>query len=69
MASGLVAGGMNAVQAAQQAQARMYQALVGQASILSYLDTFRTLAVIALVGVPLVFVLKKVRGGGEAPAH
>ena len=67
--SGLIAGGMNAVQAAQQAQARMYEMLLGQASILSYLDTFRTLGAIALVGVPLVFILKRVQGGGEAPAH
>jgi len=46
------------------------QSLQQQASVLSYIDAFRTIAILALVCVPLVFLLRKAtNASGPMAAH
>ena len=52
---------MDAVSATQQAYATVYAMVVKQAMVLSYIDNFRILAVMAFLGVPAAFLFKRVR--------
>ena len=52
--------------AAQQAYGVIYGILVRQAMLLSYLDIFRWLALLCLVGIPATFLFKRVRAS-KAP--
>ena len=45
------------------------QAVQSQVSILAYIDVFVTLAVIAVIMVPLALTLRTVKTGGAKPAH
>ena len=57
-------------EAAQKAPALLAQSLEQQASVLSYIDAFRTIAILALVCVPLVFLLRKAtNASGPMAAH
>ena len=49
------------VSATQQAYATVYAMVVKQAMVLSYIDNFRILAVMAFLGVPAAFLFKHVR--------
>jgi len=53
--------GTGAAHAAGKAEVFMYQGLQRQAMMLSFIDSFRVLAVIAVVVIPLLFFLKSMR--------
>jgi len=59
LASHLAASGLDASRAASQAYARLYQALIGQATALAYIDIFWVLAVGAGIMFLLSFALRK----------
>ncbi|HKS76161.1 MAG TPA: DHA2 family efflux MFS transporter permease subunit [Terriglobales bacterium] len=67
LTSQLTAAGLEATHAAEQAYARVYQALIGQATTLAYVDTFRVLCIGAGIMFLLSFALKKNQpgAGGE----
>jgi len=67
LAGHLGASGLDAVQATGQAYARMYQAVIGQATTLAYIDTFWVLCIGAAIMFLLSFVLKRNNpgAGGE----
>ncbi len=67
----LVAAGLGTPQALDQAYARLYGILQGQAQTLAYIDTFWLLALCGAVMVGLSFLLKKndPRAGGRVAAH
>jgi DHA2 family multidrug resistance protein len=67
LAAHLGASGLDAVRATSQAYARMYQALIGQATTLAYIDTFWVLCIGAAIMFLLSFVLKRNNpgAGGE----
>jgi DHA2 family multidrug resistance protein len=50
--------GSDAAHAAIQAHAVMYQQLQRQANMLSFVDNFRTMAIICVCVIPLMFVMK-----------
>jgi len=65
----LIEQGIGASQAPMRALGLIYRALVQQATMLAYNDTFRILGVISLALIPLMFLLKSVKGRtGEMPA-
>jgi MFS transporter, DHA2 family, multidrug resistance protein len=57
------------VAAAQQAWGVLYGALVQQAALLAYVDTFRTLAMLCLACIPLVLLFRRARTGGPVAMH
>jgi DHA2 family multidrug resistance protein len=64
--------GADAAQAAQQAQQMLYGMVQRQASMLAFLEVFRLLAYAFLAVIPLMFLMKKIRGGtspGGSPTH
>jgi DHA2 family multidrug resistance protein len=63
----LTAAGLDATRAAAQAYARVYHAVIGQATTLAYIDTFWVLCIGAGIMFLLSFALKKNQpgGGGE----
>jgi MFS transporter, DHA2 family, multidrug resistance protein len=56
-------------EALRQSYALVSRALEQQAASLSYVDVFRDLALLSFFCVPLVFLLKKVKGRSGAAAH
>jgi MFS transporter, DHA2 family, multidrug resistance protein len=62
------AAGSNPVTASQKAYGAIYQTLVGQATLLAYIDNFRLLAFLCVVCVPAALLFKKVKAGRPAPA-
>jgi MFS transporter, DHA2 family, multidrug resistance protein len=70
LASRLAVSGLDASRAVSQAYARLYQALIGQATALAYIDTFWVLAVGAGIMFLLSFALRKNApgAGGEVAA-
>ncbi len=58
--------GFSHVDAAQHAQGMLYNQLNSQASLLGFADCFRVMALIALIGIPLAFMTRSFRPGGEA---
>lgn len=55
--------------ALQQAYALLQFNVHRQASMLSYIDNFRILAIVSLCLIPIVFLVKKPRKGGEIAVH
>ena len=64
LAARFAASGISAELALKKAQGLLYQALIGQATTLAYLDTFGILAVFAAIMFLLSFALKKNDLGG-----
>lgn len=58
----------NPVTASQQAYGMIYDTLVGQATVLAYIDNFRLLAFLCLLCVPAALLFKKVKGSRQASA-
>lgn len=52
----------------QKAYAAVYGVLVRQANLLAFVDNFRLLTFVCLACIPLVFLLRRVRGGGGGSA-
>jgi DHA2 family multidrug resistance protein len=71
LAKGLMASGVEATQALEQATGRVYQLVIAQATLLAYVDTFRFLAYGAGLMFFLSFALKRndPGGGRSAPAE
>jgi DHA2 family multidrug resistance protein len=71
LSSRLQSGGLaaSASQARAMAQGNIYQQLVRQSTQLAYLDVIALLSIGAACMIPLVFMMKKRRGGGPAGAH
>jgi len=67
LAAHLTASGLDVAQATSQAYARVYQAVIGQATTLAYIDTFWVLCIGAAIMFILSFALKRNQpgGGGE----
>ena len=51
------------------AQGNVYNMLHGQSQMLAYLDIIAIMAVFCMVVIPLVWIVPKPKGGGDAPAH
>ena len=67
---GLMAKGIDPVAAARQAHGAVWGIVLRQASMLAYNDTFRLLGGMFLIMLPLLFLMKKPRGGKGPPmAH
>jgi DHA2 family multidrug resistance protein len=62
------AAGSNPMTASQKAYGAIYQTLVGQATLLAYIDNFRLLAFLCVVCVPAALLFKKVKAGRPAPS-
>jgi MFS transporter, DHA2 family, multidrug resistance protein len=61
--------GSSAAHATQQAYQLVSGMVMRQASLLSYIDNFRILAVLVLCMSPLVFLMKKAKPGGPMNVH
>jgi DHA2 family multidrug resistance protein len=63
----------SSVDGIQKAYAAIYGVLVRQANLLAFVDNFRVLTFVCLACIPLVFLLRRVRGdgggGGSAAMH
>jgi len=57
----------NPTTAPQHAYAAIYESLVGQATLLAYIDNFPMLAFLCLVCIPAAFLFRKIKGGRPAP--
>ena len=55
--------------AKQQAYELMYSGVARQAAMLAYVDTFRILAFLILLLVPVVFIVRKPKPGAPVPVH
>jgi MFS transporter, DHA2 family, multidrug resistance protein len=70
---GLVAAiertGTSAADATHQATAALYRQLVGQATVLAYIDALKVLAITTALMVPLLSLTRKPRGGPAAAGH
>lgn len=68
--AGLMARGADAATATKQAYAAVFGTIEQQASMLSFLDTFRLLAIVFIAILPLLLLMRrpKARGGGM-PMH
>jgi len=72
MKNGLMAQGMDAVTAGQQAYAAMFGMVQQQAAMMSYIDVFFLLSILFISMLPLIFLMKKPTKQGkaaEAMAH
>ncbi|HTW58249.1 MAG TPA: DHA2 family efflux MFS transporter permease subunit [Terriglobales bacterium] len=67
--SAMRAHGASAAGATQQAYALIQAQIIGQATMLSYIDCFWFLGVAILLMVPTVFLMKKSRPGGGIAVH
>ena len=65
----LFAAGAGAVDAARQALAALYASVVEQATLLAFVDTFRLLAVVALLCIPAVLFLRRTKAQGPVAVH
>src|SRR5262249_49898499 len=65
----LIARGMDAVTAAQQADGLLYNTLIKHSTMLAYVDSYYLLAVVPMCLVPLVFIMKRVKAAAGAAAH
>jgi DHA2 family multidrug resistance protein len=66
--NGLVAAGADIVTATQRAYVILNGMLFRQASMVSFVMLFRLLGVIFLLMIPLVFIMRRPKGGGGASA-
>lgn len=60
--------GGSTADSAHQAQAALYRLVQQQAVMLSFIDTFKMLAILFLALVPIVFLIRRGTPGGAAPA-
>jgi DHA2 family multidrug resistance protein len=68
--AGFMAQGADAVTATQKANAAAFGMVQQQATLLSYLDSFRFFGAVFLFILPLVFLMRRpARGGPAAPMH
>ena len=67
LASALSANG-NPASAPAQAYGALYQTLIGQATLLAYIDIFRILAFLCIACVPVALLFRKVKSTRAAPA-
>jgi MFS transporter, DHA2 family, multidrug resistance protein len=58
--------GFSHYDATQHAQGLLYNQLNQQASLIGFMDCFRMMAIVALIGIPLALATKGFRPGGEA---
>jgi MFS transporter, DHA2 family, multidrug resistance protein len=58
--------GLSHYDAAQHAQGMLYNQLNQQASLIGFMDCFRMMAIVALIGIPLALATKSFRPAGEA---
>jgi DHA2 family multidrug resistance protein len=58
--------GFSHYDAAQHAQGLLYNQLNQQASLLGFMDCFRMMAVVAVIGIPLALATRAFKPGGEA---
>ena len=65
----LQARGSSPALAAQQAHGLVYAMVSRESLMLAYVDTFRILAVLILCLVPIVFLVKRPKGGAAIPVH
>jgi DHA2 family multidrug resistance protein len=65
----LVAHGMSTVEAGQRAAAMVYATLQQQASLLSYVDVFRIMAMVFLAVIPFALLARKIQPGKVAVGH
>jgi len=63
------AHGSNATDAASEAVAWVGQTLQHQVDLLSYVDVFRTLALIGAIMVPIALSLRTINPGAQARGH
>ena len=68
MANYFVQHGFSGPDALVHAQGWVYQQLQSQANFLSFMDCFRVIAWVTLAALPLLFLLKKVKGAGAPPS-
>jgi hypothetical protein len=57
---------MVATAAGSISQGLLYNQLNQQASLIGFMDCFRMMAIVALIGIPLALATKSFRPGGEA---
>jgi DHA2 family multidrug resistance protein len=69
LASTFVRGGADSTSAMQRAYAMLQANVIRQATMLAYIDNFWFLGVVIACLVPCVFLIKKVKPGGEIVAH
>ncbi|MDA8231056.1 MAG: DHA2 family efflux MFS transporter permease subunit [Magnetospirillum sp.] len=70
MAAALAGHGASLAEAAHQAQAHAYGAILGQASLLAFLDDFNLMAALFLAFIPLILLMRRPDlGGSPGPAH
>jgi len=69
LAHSLVGHGTNPADAQQQAYAVVQNMVERQATMLAYIDNFHTLGYIILAMIPLVFLMKRTKAGGEMAVH
>src|SRR5215831_14674261 len=65
--NGMMAAGMDAATAAQQAYAMAFGIVERHAAMLSYIDAFRLLAVLFVAVIPLILIMRKPKQGGGGP--
>src|SRR6202522_4435402 len=58
--------GLSHYDATQHARGMLYNQLNQQASLIGFMDCFRMMAIVALIGIPLALATKNFRPGGEA---
>jgi DHA2 family multidrug resistance protein len=66
--TGVLAARGNPAMAPQRAYAAIYEALVGQANLLAYIDNFRLLAFLCLLCIPAALLFKRAKANRQAPA-
>jgi DHA2 family multidrug resistance protein len=64
----LVARGSDPVAAAHQAYGAIWGMVLRQASMISFVDTFRVMGIVFLLVIPLLFLMKRPRGQGRGAA-
>ena len=70
MTGAMQAGGTDATLAFQRAYGAIQGMVQRQAAMLSFLDTFRFMAIVFVLVLPLLLLLKRARPGkSETPAH
>jgi DHA2 family multidrug resistance protein len=61
-------GGSDWSTATRRAQAELYATVQQQASLLSFMEVFRLMGLLFLAAIPLIWLMRRVKENGEAPA-
>jgi DHA2 family multidrug resistance protein len=64
-----VGGGTGGSDSMHRAYATVQNMVVRQATMLAYIDNFWLLGIAILCMIPLAFLMKRARSGGEVPVH